>query len=177
MVLLRRGFGRARAEEDSGAEPLGPGQQAVLAAVADVLLPGVLEAGFVDFANYWLRRPPFDRAPDWRPLLEAGADEIDGVAKRKHGAGFLDLDASTRHELVGKLANGDLDRPGFPGRLFFRRMTMLVMEAFLSDPAYGGNRGEVGWRFIGRHHHCWWAPRNPAFRYRKTAGDKKSGGG
>jgi gluconate 2-dehydrogenase gamma chain len=42
--------------------------------------------------------------------------------------------------------------------VFFQRLVTLTLEGFLSDPQYGGNRNQVGWRFIGRTP-CWWAPK------------------
>ncbi|MCA9665857.1 MAG: gluconate 2-dehydrogenase subunit 3 family protein, partial [Myxococcales bacterium] len=35
------------------------------------------------------------------------------------------------------------------GAQFYRVVVSLMLEGFLCDPVYGGNRGEVGWKLVG----------------------------
>ena len=41
------------------------------------------------------------------------------------------------------------------GTDFVRFLLILTLEGFLGDPSYGGNKGGVGWSFIG------YGPGNP----------------
>lgn len=131
--------------------------RAILAA-ADRILPGVVEAGFEDYINYWLVREPFNRAADWKPLLNVGAVHLDRIARRKYGRVFADCKPEQQDELLTSFQRGQVKARRFASNAFFQRLATLCAESFLSDPKYGGNRGQVGWRFIG-YHACWWSPR------------------
>lgn len=130
-----------------------------LAAAADRVLPGVVAAGFVDYTNYWLSRPPLDRAADWRPLLKAGAVLLDRLARQRHDSVFSACSPGQQDAILREFQQGKVASRRFQGQVFFQRLVMLSMESFLSDPRYGGNRNGVGFSFIGRRHQCWWAPR------------------
>jgi len=57
-----------------------PDRLRALLAASERILPGVVEAGFEDYINYWLVREPFNRAADWKPLLNIGAVHLDRIA-------------------------------------------------------------------------------------------------
>ena len=50
---------------------------------------------------------------------------------------------------------GQIQRSGERGQDFVKFMVLLTIEGFVSDPLYGGNKGGVGWSFIG------YGPGNP----------------
>jgi len=141
------------------AGPLAADLAEPLAAAAERVLPGVVGAGFVDYMNFWLSRPPLDRAADWRPLLKAGAVHLDRLARRRHGQSFASCTPAQQDAILTAFQQGKVTSRRFRGNVFFQRLVMLVIESFLSDPRYGGNRDGVGFAFIGREQHCWWAPR------------------
>jgi gluconate 2-dehydrogenase gamma chain len=104
--------------------------------------------------------------------VEAMAAEIipsDGTpgAVEAHVVHFIDYILST----IGK----DDDRPVYVAGLvmlqdktaiekspFFQLVRAHTIAGFLSDPKYGGNAGQVGWKFIGF---------TPAFAYQPPFGD------
>jgi hypothetical protein len=135
----------------------GDRQRALLAA-ADRVLPGVVEAGFEDYMNYWLAREPFSRANDWKPMLNAGALHLDRLAKERHKRAFADCKPEQQDVLLGEFQQGRVTAKRFRSSSFFQRLLMLAVESYLSDPKYGGNRDMVGFRFAGRMP-CWWAPK------------------
>jgi gluconate 2-dehydrogenase alpha chain len=52
--------------------------------------------------------------------------------------------------LVGKLERGEL--PDFrtpPQQSFFGMLREHLQEGLFADPAYGGNRDKLGWKFLG----------------------------
>lgn len=130
----------------------------ILTAAAERVLPGAAEAGFADFCRYWLTRDPFRRAADWRPLLVAGAAQLEQRARKNFGRGFCELSPVEQDRLIEEFQQGKASSGKFRSDLFFQRLLMLALESFFGDPAYGGNRNGVGWKFAG-YHHCWWAPR------------------
>jgi gluconate 2-dehydrogenase gamma chain len=59
------------------------------------------------------------------------------------------LSASEQDALLASLQKGKTDLGGVPSNVFFESLLELTIEGFFSDPAYGGNRGMVGWKLIG----------------------------
>jgi len=135
-----------------------PDRLRALLAASERILPGVVEAGFEDYINYWLVREPFNRAADWKPLLNIGAVHLDRIARRRYRRVFADCKPEQQDELLLSFQRGEVKARRFSSNAFFQRLAMVCAESFLSDPKYGGNRGRVGWHFIG-HHTCWWEPR------------------
>ena len=89
-------------------------------------------------------------AGDLSPLamgVIATARIVDGEAKRRHGAAFVDLDPSRQDAILSDLADAKL-AVTFPQREAFRLLHMLTLEALLSDPIHGGNANMIGWKWI-----------------------------
>jgi gluconate 2-dehydrogenase alpha chain len=52
--------------------------------------------------------------------------------------------------LIGKLERGELpDLRTPPQQSFFVMLREYLQEGLFADPAYGGNRDKLGWRFLG----------------------------
>jgi len=135
-----------------------PDRLRALLAASERILPGVVAAGFENYVNYWLVREPFNRAADWKPLLNIGAVHLDRISRRRYKRVFADCKTEQQDELLASFQRGEIKARRFSSDAFFQRLAMVCAESFLSDPKYGGNRGRVGWHFIG-HQACWWEPR------------------
>ncbi len=135
-------------------------RQQVLAAAAERILPGAVAAGFEDYLNYWMARPPLSEAPDWKPLLNIGAVHLERIAKKQHKRSFYDCSAEQQDAILKSFQQGKVTAKRFKSSSFYQRLVMLTLESFLSDPKYGGNRDMIGFKFIGRRHQCWWAPKS-----------------
>jgi gluconate 2-dehydrogenase gamma chain len=131
-------------------------QQRVLAAAAERILPsddgpGAAETGA---AGYIERLLETRRFRSWKPLFEQGLEHLEGIAAELHGRSFADCGGEDRDEVLRRLQS-------HPDRLlqaFFRQLVSLTLECFLCDPAQGGNRGGLGWSYLGvpevRTGHC-----------------------
>ncbi len=117
-------------------------------------------------AAAWLRRVEAARAK-----YATGVQELDRLATEAFGRSFVDLDEAQQDEVLGGLertAHGEDDTGGtaeiaysLPAEPalqqtnaedelnFFPLLVTHTRQGFLSDPIYGGNRGQVGWRAIG----------------------------
>lgn len=85
-----------------------------------------------------------------REVYRVGVANVDRFARLRFGADFISLDEAQQDEIVGAMAEGNAE--GFEqmaGEQFFHVLRRHTMEGMFSDPAYGGNRGMVGWRLIG----------------------------
>jgi gluconate 2-dehydrogenase gamma chain len=132
----------------------------LLAAISERILPsnegpGAREAGVIDFIDRQLATPAV------HPLAEAvhqfAASMFDWEKRR--GTRFSALPEAEQDRALTALAAGKLDLDFDSQAAVFEFLHSLTLEGFLSDPAYGGNRGGIGWRAIGfaspagAHHH------------------------
>lgn len=129
---------------------LGADIDIVLAAFSDRIIPAddsgpsASESGVVRYINRSLA--------EWNhaevPVLAAGLQALDQVARSKHGAGFATLDAAQQDELLIAMEAGTLTEIANAQQLF-NRLHRLVLEGMFSDPYYGGNQNYAGWDLIG----------------------------
>lgn len=137
---------------------LEPDRRRALAAACERVLPGAIAAGVPEYMDYWLAREPFSAAPDWKPLLNMGAVHLDRIARKEHRRPFADCGGEQQDAILARFQRGEISAKRFRSAAFFQRLVTVTLEGYLGDPIYGGNRNQVGWRFIGLEP-CWWAPR------------------
>lgn len=106
--------------------------------------PGATEAGAVTY----IERALSEAYPGLVPLYRQGCRALDRHAKRRFGERFARLRAEQQDAV---LSDFEASRaPDFPrASLFFETLRRHTMEGVLGEPAYGGNRGLVGWRLVG----------------------------
>ncbi|MDQ4127308.1 MAG: gluconate 2-dehydrogenase subunit 3 family protein [Actinomycetota bacterium] len=79
-----------------------------------------------------------------------GLAALDRVARARHGALFADCPTEEQDALISALESGDLPELRVPSQQeFFLMLRNHVREGLFSDPAHGGNRDKMGWRFLG----------------------------
>ncbi|HOX45714.1 MAG TPA: gluconate 2-dehydrogenase subunit 3 family protein [Myxococcota bacterium] len=151
-----QGHARAPAPLAPGRSPFDARQRRALAAACERVLPGAGEAGVPGYLDRQLAREPFSRF--LAPTFGRAAELLDSQAREAHGQVFAELPAEAQDAILGRFQAGAVQAQGFQARPFFEHLVRFCLEGFLGDPRHGGNRAEVGWRFIG-HHPCWWSPR------------------
>lgn len=121
--------------------------------------PGATEAGCAEFIDRQLGLPHFDAL---RAQAERGLERLDDLAAKRHGRGFAQVTAAEQDELLRAF-----QRParGLPGAHVFSLLLTLTLEGFLCDPRHGGNRGGVGWTFVG-YRDCFYHGRGAGLRKR-----------
>ena len=113
---------------------------------ADENGPGATEVGVVAYLDSALAGAYADKVEPYR----LGLAVLDRAAKQLCGNYFADCGVTHQDELVGKLERGEL--PDFlvpPQQGFFDMLREHLQEGLFADPAYGGNRDKLGWRFLG----------------------------
>jgi gluconate 2-dehydrogenase gamma chain len=136
---------------------------------ADALSPSGTDCGVVTFIDRQLagsfgggaklyRSGPFRKGkPEQGYQLPLTPREFIGVGiaatndwvRKVHGKDFHRLAAKEREEALKALEAGKAELGEFDGREFFDALLNLVMEGFLADPIYGGNRNKAAWKMIG----------------------------
>jgi gluconate 2-dehydrogenase alpha chain len=118
---------------------------------ADENGPGATEIGVLTYVDRALAGAYRDEAEPYRLGLAA----LDRVARLRYGSPLAECDPGQQDALVAGLERGEL--PDFhvpPQRDFFEMLRDHVREGLFADPAYGGNRDKLGWRFL-RHPGVW----------------------
>ena len=99
-------------------------------------LPSASSSDAVGFVMETIHHPRYDR--DIRAFVIEGARDL---VRRERG-----LVAYTPSQMEQALrAYEQTSR----GRAWLHRIMILSLEALLSDPLYGGNKGAFGWRVLG----------------------------
>jgi len=113
--------------------------------------PGAVEAHVVHFIDYILST--FGKDAD-RPVYVAGLAMLQDKTREMfpEASRFSSLTGEQRRQLLTAIEKAP----------FFQLVRAHTIAGFLSDPKYGGNAGEVGWKFIGF---------TPAFAYQPPFGD------
>jgi gluconate 2-dehydrogenase gamma chain len=141
----------AAAPEAAGLRSLTPGEALEIDAMAARIIPsddgpGAREAGVVYF---------FDHAfgtflQDERARVGAGLAALEAtVAQRHPGAtSFATLDPAAQDDVLRAIETTD----------FFEFVRWGTIAGFLANPSYGGNREQVGWKWIGFEDRFVWQP-------------------
>src|SRR5829696_4842736 len=113
---------------------------------ADENGPGAREIGVVPYLDRALSGAYRDRVEDYRLGLAA----LDSVAREGHGTSFAGCGQDAQDAMISALESGTLHGLLTPSpRSFFEMVLAHLQEGLFADPAYGGNRDKLGWRFLG----------------------------
>jgi gluconate 2-dehydrogenase gamma chain len=112
-------------------------EAALMAAVCEEIIPsddgpGAKEAGAVFFIDYALH----ETEPELQPLFRSG---LKSLAEAAAPAKFAHLPAAEKISLLKNVESTE----------FFQRAREYTIIGFLGDPKHHGNRGKVGWKYIG----------------------------
>jgi len=150
----------AMAETIWPTDDLGPG-----ARVAGVgyYIDGQLSGGWGQGHRFYLNGPFFpvaDSGHGWQVPMAPGdvyrafLPAYDQYVRQTYSHSYVELDAVTQTQALNDLRTGKAVIPlagstAFTSVDFFNMFRQNVLEGMLADPAYGGNRGMVGWKWIG----------------------------
>ncbi|WP_188312046.1 gluconate 2-dehydrogenase subunit 3 family protein [Salinarimonas soli] len=136
---------------------------------ADETGPGGVESGVLTFidrelggqfgaAARWYMAGPWaegTRSQGWQLALtpaqvyRTGFLALDRWCVGTRGKRFAELSPPAQDEVLTLMQGGKIDLAGLSSAVFFDLLWQNVVEGYLSDPLYGGNRGMEAWRMIG----------------------------
>ena len=122
-------------------------ERQILAAAMDRILPsgpspGAADANAIGYAEWVTRQPRFHRMSQ---SLTLGLTLLESVARGMWGKSFpacLEDERDAVLETVRRTPHPTVQR-------FFAMLVNVTLAGFLCAPDYGGNRGGLGWRYIG----------------------------
>lgn len=131
-------------------------EAATLEAVVDRIIPadesaGASQAGVVVYIDRLLA----GFRQDLQVAYRIGLRELDALCTQQFGAGFGELEATQRDEVLRTLLGSEIPAASgvATGPDDLRRLAALIrehtIEGFFCDPIYGGNRDTAGWRLVG----------------------------
>lgn len=86
-----------------------------------------------------------------REVYRLGILAVDAYSRSKHDLPFVEVTEQQQITIIEEMVSGEATT-GFEqisAQSFFAVLRRHTAEGMFSDPAYGGNRGMVGWRLIG----------------------------
>ena len=108
-------------------------------------LPGAREAGVIYFMDTVLAEDKTDGL-EW---LRNGLAELQADIRDTHGAeSFAALDNTLQIQVLQGIEETD----------FFATIRYLTIAGMFSNPSYGGNRDQLGWKLIGFEGPRGWSP-------------------
>lgn len=112
----------------------------------DELGPGAVEIGAVTYLDRALAGADAVHLP----LYRLGFAALDRAATERWGSPFATIAAEDRAALLTELEHGLVADWTVPDQqTFFARARAHLQEGLFADPAHGGNRDKLGWRFLG----------------------------
>lgn len=141
-----------------------PSEAMELEAVCDRIIPsddegpGAREAGAIFFIDYVLTHHEPESQPKFRAAL---AD----FAKAAAPKAFSDLSVEQQIDILKKHEKTE----------GFEVIRAYTLYGFLGDPTYGGNRDEIGWKYIGFENPGMFSPPFGYYDAERLSGGKKEG--
>ncbi len=121
-------------------------ERQILTRIQDLLFPpgetgpGALEFGAPEYLIWYLSDPYI---PDTeKEYITNGISWIQETSREKHQRDFLDLSPDIQEELIREISRTDW------GESWLSKILTLIIEAMISDPVYGFNTQEQGWKWL-----------------------------
>lgn len=102
--------------------------------------PGAAEINALGYLRFVVQDPLLD--VDERRFLLKGVDWLEGLVQENGGGSFLELDEPGREGILRRIA------ASAGGENWLSTLILYLLEALLTDPAYGGNPNGLGWRWL-----------------------------
>ena len=121
---------------------------ATLSAAVDRVLPrdedpGALDANVPEYIDRMLQT---EQLQQMKAQFVPGVAALERRAQKMFKTTFAAATPAQQDELLTIFKNS----PEKSGEArWYEMLVVLVLEGFLGDPSYGGNKGEVGWKLVG----------------------------
>lgn len=103
--------------------------------------PGAADVNAAGYLEWAITAPGTD--PDTRNTIVNGIGRLQDASRERFDVLFNRLNFDQREQLLRYLA----DETRW-GRAWLSLVLTYILEALLSDPAYGGNPDQIGWRWL-----------------------------
>lgn len=77
-----------------------------------------------------------------RQFMLEGADKLESETQSLFQQSFLELSPENQYKIIGILANKKRTK------IWLSKLLTFIFEALLTDPCYGGNPNQIGWKWL-----------------------------
>ena len=135
--------GQARAQKVP-LRVLNEDQAQMLGALSEIIVPGSVEAGVVQFVDHQLNEDPnealliakyFQVPPPYVNFYAGGIATVSGVAEKSLGKSIDALDADEARQLIGEIAPPGTMVDGYPVFLFYMCLRSDAVDVVYGTPA------------------------------------------
>ena len=102
--------------------------------------PGARAVNALDYLQGVMQDPRIPQ--DERDFVLRGVGWLQGMAQQRHASGFLQMSTAEQEALLREIARSEA------GENWLSTLLTYLFEALLTAPAYGGNPGGVGWKWL-----------------------------
>jgi len=102
--------------------------------------PGAHEINALAYLQFVVSDTTLDT--DSREFITQGATWLQGMAGQMHKKSFIDLNQKQREKVLKRIAGSKA------GENWLSTLLLYITEALLSDPVYGGNTDQIGWKWL-----------------------------
>lgn len=102
--------------------------------------PSAREINATLYLKFVLEAPDTDK--DDKTFVLSGIKWLNGLSDEQFGKPFIALGTANQHKVLKKIAGSSA------GERWLSHLLLYIMEALLTDPAYGGNPDGIGWQWL-----------------------------
>ncbi|MCH7696059.1 MAG: gluconate 2-dehydrogenase subunit 3 family protein [Proteobacteria bacterium] len=102
--------------------------------------PGAKQINATSYLQGMLAEPDMDS--DNRKFILNGVGWLNDIAHKRQKSAFIDLNEEQREDVLRQIEKTSA------GERWISLLLLYIFEALLSDPVYGGNPDQIGWRWL-----------------------------
>jgi len=102
--------------------------------------PGARDFNAANYLELAINQPGFD--PEITDFIFSGLDQLIEYTKEKFDKSFIQINASDRQNTLLTIQDESW------GSSWISLILSYLFEALLSDPIYGGNTNQIGWKWL-----------------------------
>jgi gluconate 2-dehydrogenase gamma chain len=103
--------------------------------------PGAREINALAYLKWVVADEKLD--PEERAFILRGCDWLASLTWEHTDKSFIELAADEQDRMLEQIARSEA------GENWLSTLLLYIFEALLSDPVYGGNPDQIGWRWLG----------------------------
>jgi len=127
----------------------------------DEISPGASDINAIGYLQTMTSLDDFDQ--DEKKFILKGVDWLNGISDSLFSKPFVKLKSHQREQVLKKISTSE------SGESWLSTLLSYIFEALLTDPIYGGNTEQKGWRWLQHQagfprppkHKPYWLIRNP----------------
>jgi gluconate 2-dehydrogenase gamma chain len=107
---------------------------------AETDAPGAREINALGYLQFVITDDTLDT--DSREFIKKGVAWLQDMTYQMHKTSFVNLDEKDREKVLRKIAGSEA------GENWLSTLLLYIVEALLTDPVYGGNTQQLGWKWL-----------------------------